>query len=57
MNYMESMKMKAAKAAMKAKEEFRGEDWVFDTTARSWSNKNGSYIILDRNESTSKTVL
>jgi len=57
MNYMESLKMKAAKAAQKAKEEFKGDEWVFETSARSWSGRKGDYFILDRNESTSKAVL
>jgi len=47
MNYMESLKMKAAKAAQKAKEEFKGDEWVFDTSARSWSGRKGDYFILD----------
>lgn len=54
---MDSMKVKAAKAAQKAKEEFRPEMWIFDTAARSWSGKDGTYFLLERGESTNKALL
>jgi hypothetical protein len=57
MNYMESMKMKAAKAMQKAKEEFRSDNWSYDNSARSWSSKDGTYFILDRGESITKATL
>lgn len=57
MNYMDSMKMKAAKAAQKAKEEFKSDNWIFDNSARSWAGKDGTYFILDRGESNSKALL
>lgn len=57
MNYMNDLKMRGVKAAQKAKEEFKSDEWCFDTSARSWSHKNGSYFILDRNEASNKAVL
>lgn len=49
--------MKASKAAQRSKEEFKQEMWIFDSAARSWAGKDGTFFLLERGESTSKATL
>jgi hypothetical protein len=31
--------------------------WIFDSAARSWAGKDGTFFLLERGESTSKATL
>jgi hypothetical protein len=54
---MKDLQMRGVKAAHKAKEEFKPGEWIFDTSARSWTSHNGVSFYLDRAEANSKAVL
>jgi len=49
--------MRGVKAAHRASEEFKSEDWLLDTVARSWTNLGKKVILLERSENTTRQVL
>ena len=57
MKYVKEIKMRGVKAANRALEDFKPEDWLFDTNARTWTHSGRNVILLDRNESSTRHVL
>jgi hypothetical protein len=55
--YTKDLNMRASKAAQRARDEFEEKDWLFDTSARMWTHKQGNYFRLERGESSTKAVL
>jgi hypothetical protein len=54
---MKDLNMRATKASQRAKDDFVEADWIYDTSARTWTHKNGAFCRLDRSEAATKAQL
>ena len=57
MNYLKDLKMRGVKAAHKVQEEFKEKEWLFDTSARTWTHLGKKVILLERSDTTTRQTL